>query len=78
AEELYSITGLPPHINYSAFKMRWLLDNLSLHERKDICWLHAPEVFLCIMTGAKKTEITLASRTLCLDISRRTWSRNAA
>ncbi|ENK9467655.1 carbohydrate kinase [Salmonella enterica] len=78
AEELYSITGLPPHSNYSAFKMRWLLDNYSLHERKDICWLHAPEVLLWRMTGAKKTEISLASRTLCLDIARRTWSRNAA
>ncbi|EKG0153375.1 carbohydrate kinase, partial [Salmonella enterica subsp. enterica serovar Kentucky] len=64
--------------NYSAFKMRWLLDNYSLHERKDICWLHAPEVLLWRMTGAKKTEISLASRTLCLDIARRTWSRNAA
>ena len=77
-EELYAITGLPPHSNYSAFKMRWLLDNYSLHERKDICWLHAPEVLLWRMTGEKKTELSLASRTLCLDVTRRSWSRKAA
>ncbi|PNK70086.1 MULTISPECIES: L-fuculokinase [Pantoea] len=78
AEEIYSITGLPLHSNYSAFKMRWLLDNYSLHGRKDICWLHAPEVLLWRMTGEKKSEISMASRTLCLDITRRNWSRKAA
>lgn len=77
-EELYAITGLPPHSNYSAFKMRWLLDTYALHERKDICWLHAPEVLLWRMTGEKRTEISLASRTLCLDIASRSWSRKAA
>ncbi|NIY47528.1 FGGY-family carbohydrate kinase [Cedecea colo] len=77
-EELYAITGLPPHSNYSAFKMRWLLDTYSLHERKDICWLHAPEVLLWWLTGEKKTEVSLASRTLCLDVTSRTWSRKAA
>lgn len=78
AEELYAITGLPPHSNYSAFKMRWLLDSYSLHGRRDICWLHAPEVLLWRMTGEKKTEVSMASRTLCLDVTRRAWSRKAA
>ena len=78
AEELYAITGLPPHSNYSAFKMRWLLDNYSLHERSDIRWLHAPEVLLWRMTGEIKTEVSMASRTLCLEVTRRAWSRKAA
>ncbi|AHF77223.1 Putative sugar kinase [Sodalis praecaptivus] len=78
ARELYAITGLPPHSNYSAFKMRWLLDNYALHDRRDICWLHAPEVLLWRMTGEKKTEVSMASRTLCLDVTRRKWSRQAA
>lgn len=78
AEKLYAITGLPVHSNYSAFKMRWLIDNYSLHGRKDIFWLHAPEVLLWRMTGEKKTEISMASRTLCLDVTHRTWSREAA
>ena len=77
-KELYSITGLPPHSNYSAFKMRWLLDAYALHDRKDICWLHVPELLLWRLTGEKRTEISLASRTLCLDISSRSWSRRAA
>lgn len=77
-KELYAITGLPVHSNYSAFKMRWLFDNYALHGRQDICWLHAPEVLLWRMTGEKKSEVSLASRTLCLDVNRRTWSRRAA
>lgn len=77
-EELYAITGLPAHSNYSAFKMRWLLDSYSLHGRRDICWLHAPEVLLWRLTGEKKTEVSMASRTLCLDVTRRSWSRKAA
>ncbi|KNC92322.1 FGGY-family carbohydrate kinase [Trabulsiella odontotermitis] len=76
-EELYAITGLPVHSNYSAFKMRWLLDNYALHDQKNICWLHAPEVLLWRLTGEKRTDISLASRTLCLDVSQRTWSRRA-
>lgn len=75
---LYAITGLPAHSNYSAFKMRWLLDNFPLRGRSDICWLHTPEVLLWWLTGQKRTEITLASRTLCLDITTQTWSREAA
>lgn len=77
-ERLYAISGLPPHSNYSAFKMRWLLDRYDLHGRKDIRWLHAPEVLLWRLTGQKRTDITLASRTMCLDVSRRAWSREAA
>ena len=76
--ELYAITGLPSHSNYSAFKMRWLLDNYGLREREDICWLHAPEVLAWRMTRLKRTEISLASRTQCLDVGRRQWSPRAA
>lgn len=76
-EALYALTGLPPHSNYSAFKMRWLLDNYGLHARKDLCWLHAPEVLLWLLTGQKRTDITLASRTMCLDVTTRQWSRKA-
>ncbi|OON36992.1 carbohydrate kinase [Izhakiella australiensis] len=75
---LYAISGLPLHSNYSAFKMRWLLDNFALRDRDDIRWLHAPEVLLWRLTGEKKTEMTLASRTLCLDLRQGCWSREAA
>ncbi len=77
-QELYSITGLPPHSNYSAFKMRWLLENYPLPKHRGMRWLHAPEVLLWLLTGQKRTEITLASRTLCLDVTTCKWSRQAA
>ncbi|POT55509.1 carbohydrate kinase [Citrobacter amalonaticus] len=75
---LYEITGLPVHSNYSAFKMRWLLEHHLLHDRNDIRWLHAPEVLLWRLTGQQRTDITLASRTLCLDVRKGTWSQEAA
>lgn len=78
AEKIYSISGLPVHSNYSAFKMRWLIESYGLQDRQDIQWLHAPEVILWKLTGERRTDITLASRTLCLDINTRSWSKEAA
>lgn len=78
SERLYAITGLPLHSNYAAFKMRWLLDSYQLHGREDLCWLHAPELLLWRLTGARRTDITLASRTLCLDVAAGRWSAEAA
>ncbi len=77
-QALYAITGLPPHSNYSAFKMRWLLEHYALQGRKALCWLHAPEVLLWLLTGERRTEISLASRTMCLDVERGEWSARAA
>lgn len=74
---LYAISGLPPHSNYAAFKMRWLLEHYPLRQRA-IRWLHAPEVLLWRLTGQQRTDISLASRTLCLDVREGSWSPEAA
>ncbi|EAA8480964.1 carbohydrate kinase, partial [Salmonella enterica subsp. enterica] len=47
---LYDICGLPLHSNYSAFKMRWLLEHYPLRNRRGLRWLHAPEVLLWRLT----------------------------
>ncbi len=79
SQRLYHISGLPLHSNYSAFKMRWLLDRYpQLRQHTDLRWLHAPEVLLWRLTGAQRTDITLASRTLCLDVQQGCWSAQAA
>ena len=70
--------GLPLHSNYSAFKMRWLLEHYPLRNRRGLRWLHAPEVLLWRLTGEQRTDITLASRTLCLDVRKGEWSAKAA
>lgn len=75
---LYDICGLPLHSNYSAFKMRWLLEHYPLRNRRGLRWLHAPEVLLWRLTGEQHTDITLASRTLCLDVRKGEWSAKAA
>ncbi len=74
---LYDICGLPLHSNYSAFKMRWLLEHYPLRNRRGLRWLHAPEVLLWRLTGEQRTDITLASRTLCLDVRKGEWSAKA-
>ena len=64
---LYDICGLPLHSNYSAFKMRWLLEHYPLRNRRGLRWLHAPEVLLWRLTGEQRTDITLGwvSESLC-------------
>ncbi|MDU2938089.1 MAG: FGGY-family carbohydrate kinase [Enterobacteriaceae bacterium] len=74
---LYAISGLPPHSNYAAFKMRWLLEHYPLRQRA-IRWLHAPEVLLWRLTGQQRTDVSLASRTMCFDIRQGKWSQEAA
>ncbi|WP_244456677.1 FGGY family carbohydrate kinase, partial [Escherichia coli] len=51
---LYDICGLPLHSNYSAFKMRWLLEHYPLRNRRGLRWLHAPEVLLWRLTGEQR------------------------
>ncbi|MQH33614.1 carbohydrate kinase, partial [Escherichia coli] len=46
--------------------------------RRSLRWLHAPEVLLWRLTGEQRTDITLASRTLCLDVRKGEWSAKAA
>ncbi|MDI8106834.1 FGGY family carbohydrate kinase, partial [Salmonella enterica subsp. enterica serovar Anatum] len=77
----FSISGMlvwQPSFAQEALTTQYSQSELLKNWALSHCLALVYEVLLWRMTGAKKTEISLASRTLCLDIARRTWSRNAA
>ena len=73
AEVLTRITGLPLDPYFAAPKMTWLRRHLTdegVVTTSDTWLLHR-------LTGAYVTDVTTASRTLLLDLQRRTWSDEA-
>lgn len=73
AEELTLTTGLPLDPYFAAPKMTWLRRNVTdggVVTTSDAWLLHR-------LTGAFVTDVTTASRTMLLDLERRTWSAEA-
>ena len=59
----------------SAAKLGWLLDHGVTGVSR---WLGVPELCLRDLTGATATEWSLAARTGCFDVGRRTWLPDVA
>ena len=73
AEQLTRTTGLPLDPYFAAPKMTWLRRNVTgkgVVTTSDAWLVHR-------LTGAFVTDATTASRTLLLDLERRTWSEQA-
>ncbi|WP_067197260.1 FGGY-family carbohydrate kinase [Microbacterium sp. XT11] len=73
---LYRITGVPANGNYALSKVAWAVDRVA--DAGDAQWLNIAEYLAATMTGQRWAEPSLASRTMALDLSTRTWSREAA
>lgn len=73
-EELYSITGIPIHSNYSLTKILWIRDNCHIELQK-VKWLCMAEYIAYKLTNKCKAELSLASRTLVLDLKNDCWSK---
>jgi len=73
---LYRITGLPVNGNYALSKVAWALDHAG--DAGDAQWLNIAEYLAATMTAQRWAEPSLASRTMALDLSTRTWSREAS
>lgn len=69
---LYEITGIPAHSNYSLNKILWLLENNG--HSQPASWLCMAEYIAFRLSGVKRAEYSLASRTLAFDITRNCWS----
>lgn len=71
-EDIYEITGIPAHSNYSINKIKWLRDNVSRGSegRK---WLCLAEYIAFKLSGIKRSEYSLASRTMALNIAEMDW-----
>lgn len=69
---LYEITGIPAHSNYSLNKILWLIEHCG--NKKPASWLCIAEYVAFCLSGVKRAEHSLASRTLAFDIKRDCWS----
>ncbi|MFV0252042.1 MAG: FGGY-family carbohydrate kinase [Beutenbergiaceae bacterium] len=70
---IYHVTGLPAHGNYSLGKVAWALEHAD--SAAVGWWLNVSEYLAAHMTGTRWAEYSLASRTMALDLRRRTWSQ---
>lgn len=70
---IYRITGLPVNANYGLSKIAWSLDHAGCKVH-DAQWLNIAEYLAAWMTGRRWSEPSLASRTMALDLTNRTWS----
>lgn len=73
-KDIYKITGLPCHTNYSINKILWIRDNIDNKKYKNYKWLCIAEYFAYKFTGTMKSEFSLASRTMALDLEKKQWS----
>lgn len=69
---LYEITGIPAHSNYSINKIKWIEENNRDSIPKS--WLCLAEYVAFKLSGEKRSEYSLASRTMALDINNKRWS----
>ena len=71
-KQLYEITGIPAHSNYSLNKILWLSEQPG--HQPPARWLCLAEYIAFRLSGVKKAEYSLASRTLAFNINTANWS----
>lgn len=71
-EDIYKITGIPAHPNYSVNKIKWLQQNIpgAINACK---WLCLAEYIAFKLSGVKRSEYSLASRTMALNVEHKMW-----
>lgn len=69
---VYEVTGLPVNANYGLSKVAWALDHAD--DAAGAQWLTIADHLAAVLTGKRWIEPSLASRTLALDLSTRSWS----
>lgn len=73
---IYRLTGLPVNGNYGISKVAWAVDHAT--DPAGAVWLNVAEYLAARMTGQRWAEPSLASRTMALDLTTRTWSDEVA
>lgn len=69
---LYRVTGLPANANYGLSKVVWAAARAT--DPAGAQWLNIAEYLAALMTGQRRSEYSLASRTMALDLTLRKWS----
>lgn len=71
---LYSVTGLPPDHIYSAHKILWYREQAPEVFARAQSWLGLADWITFCLTGERTTSLSMASRTMLFDVTRREWS----
>ncbi|MGI2296445.1 FGGY-family carbohydrate kinase [Paenibacillus sp. GXUN7292] len=71
--DFYQKTGLFPEAKYSLLKFLWMKENMPDMWNKSKSWLHIAEYIVFCLTGVKKSEYSLASRSMMFNITSRQW-----
>lgn len=73
-QTIYQSTGLVPSSYFSAFKLKWIIDNVTVGwSPKDLCFGTVDSWLLFWLTGEHKTDETNASRTMLYSIIDQKW-----
>jgi sugar (pentulose or hexulose) kinase len=70
---VFSSTGLPFNANYGISKVAWAVEQAG-DSAAGAQWLNIAEYLAALMTGVRSAEFSLASRTMALDLTSRSWS----
>ena len=76
AERVAGITGMTPHAMYSLPKLLWVKRHRPELWEKVQCILLMQDFVVYMLTGVRQIDHSLASRTMALDIHRKSWSRD--
>ncbi|HEX2035348.1 MAG TPA: FGGY family carbohydrate kinase, partial [Chloroflexota bacterium] len=73
-ERLLAVTGLPLQPIFGLCKLRWLKEHEPQAFGRAVRWLNLGDYVAFRLCGAQATDLSLASRTLALDLRRGAWS----
>lgn len=73
---IYHITGYPLQYIASINKILWIRDHEPAAFRQGVRWLCVADYIAFMLCGEAAMDYSLASRTMALDIKRRSWSKD--
>lgn len=74
ADELFAVTGLTTDPTFSVMKLLWMRDHAAAALERSRVVLPVAHYLTWRLSGEVAADLTLASRTLALDIHRRSWA----
>ena len=72
-DRLHALTGLAPDPTFSLCKLLWLEDNQPEALARTRLWLNVAHYLAWRLCGVPGSDLSLASRSLALDLHRRCW-----
>ena len=73
-QPLHTLTGLAVDPTFSLCKLLWLKANQPDALARTVLWLNVCHYLAWRLTGVASADLTLASRSLALDLARRAWA----